>query len=379
MVIGIDIRTLLERKKTGVGEYTYELLSAIFRQNTSHTYILFANRSAAVPIDIPPHKNNTVHVVYTKIPNKLLHFSLLYLTFPKLDKLLVKKLGGLVKQVDYFFSPNIGFCALSKQCTHILTIHDLSFLLYKECLTKKRQLWHHVIRPKKQCEGAGHVITPSRSAKRDVQTVFGISPEKITPIYPGVSRWCLSDVNNNTSVKECYVLPEKYILFLGTIEPRKNITRLIDAYTKAVLHDKGYHLLIAGKLGWKSDAILKKIVDTPGVRYLGYVPEEHKKALYGLATLFVYPSLYEGFGFPVVEAMTREVPVITSNRSSLPEVVGSAAYLVDPYNTNELAEGMVRVLGSEALQDMYREKGKVQVKRYSWDVAAEQFLTLLKQ
>ena len=377
MVIAIDIRTLLDAKKTGVGEYVYELLTALFQEGPEHTYILFANQSRKGVIALPQHDKKNVHIVYTNIPNKLLHMSIVFFGLPCLDRWLLKKLKGVVDGIDYFFSPNLGFCALSRGCKQILTLHDMSFKIYTECLTQKRRLWHTVLRPKAQAKRATKIIVPSDTTKRDVAREFGVSLEKITTIYPGVSSWCLAGVQDFTAVRNYYALPEKYIFFLGTIEPRKNIIQIIEAYKESQLHKKGYSLLIAGKLGWKSKKIIEYMQKTSGVVYLGYIPEEHKKALYSLASVFVYPSMYEGFGFPVVEAMACGVPVITSNRSSLPEVVSSSAYLVDPTIRQDLTDAMLRILSSGSLRRYYIQKGKVRAEQYSWSLAAKKFLSLL--
>ncbi|MBH41149.1 MAG: hypothetical protein CL685_00345 [Candidatus Magasanikbacteria bacterium] len=380
MIIGIDIRSLMSAQKTGVGEYTYELLRALFTNHPEHKYILFANAYTKQSLDLPKYNPDQVDIVFTRIPNKVLNASLLLLQYPKLDTLLCKKTKGNIKKLDYFFSPNIGFCALSATCKQVLTIHDLSFVLYTSCLTKKRQLWHYMLQPKKQCQRADIIITPSYNTKRDVEDVFGIKKEKVHVLYPGLSHIFYNTTRANTiQIKEKYHLPKKYILFLGTIEPRKNILRLISAYTKSNIRKNGYALLIAGSIGWKCKDVLQKIGNTKGVSYIDYIPEADKPGIYTNASLFVYPSLYEGFGFPVVEAMAMGVSVITSNRSSLPEVVGDAAYLVNPNNEEEIALGIKQLLFSEELAQRGKEMGKKHAQKYSWNATASQFLTYLKQ
>ena len=168
-------------------------------------------------------------------------------------------------------------------------------------------------------------------------------------------------------------------MFLGTVEPRKNILSLIDAFKKfSELSTINYELLIAGARGWKCESIMKAIDETEGVRYIGYVDPEDKSALYELADLFVYPSLYEGFGFPVLEAFVSSTPVVTSNRSSLPEVSDGAAYLVNPYNVSEIQNGMRLILSDHTFQQRLSVMGKERVGEFSWDVAAKKFLEIIR-
>ena len=164
---------------------------------------------------------------------------------------------------------------------------------------------------------------------------------------------------------------------MGTIEPRKNILGLIEAFKKSSLLVDGCSLVIAGARGWKCNSILKAIDKTPGVKYIGYVDAEDKPALYKMASLFVYPSLYEGFGFPVLEAMACGTPVVTSNRSSLPEVAGGAAYLINPYNVSEIARGMELILCEDGLREILLNNGQLTVGSFDYKQTAKEFLSLI--
>jgi glycosyltransferase involved in cell wall biosynthesis len=155
---------------------------------------------------------------------------------------------------------------------------------------------------------------------------------------------------------------------------------LLDAFARSTqLRALGYELVLAGASGWKSRTIMEAVERTPGVRYVGYIDRQDKAALYALADLFVYPSLYEGFGFPVLESMVAGTPVVTSNRSSLGEVAGDAAYYVDPMNTDDIARAMERLLGNTELRNMCIERGLTRVKKFHWRTAAEQFLSILSE
>lgn len=374
MNIGIDIRSLMEKNRTGVGEYTYELLDALFKIDLENQYFLFYN-SKNDQKHVEEWLQENVHYVSTKYPNKLFNFSLQVFKFPKLD-------GFVVENLDYWFSPNINFTALSKNIKQILTIHDLSFEHFPDCYSWKMRLWHKVLNPRKQCERADIILTPSENTRRDVVETYGIVKEKVRVLVPGLSGNFKAKFLNFKfdEVKNKYNLSDKYILFLGTIEPRKNIIGLVEAYKQLPNHPKpnSYNLVIAGAKGWKYESIMKAIDETEGVRYIGYVDAVDKPDLYKLADLFVYPSLYEGFGFPVLEVMASGTPVITSNRSSLPEVAGDAAYLVNPYNVNEITQGMREILLNSQLQSSMVEKGREKCSEFTWEVSAKQFLEELK-
>jgi len=419
MNIGVDIRCLMDKERTGVGEYTYNLLKAIFLLDKENQYYLFYNSNKNIFQNIPQWKQNNVHYVGTKYSNKLLNL-LLWLKIVKLDKILLrhfertylkkKKLSYLstdkqnLKEVKDFiqlkidlpkaetplhfvsaqndeliwFSPNLNFTNLSKKIKHLQTIHDLSFEFLPECFTWKQRLWHWFLNPKKQCQKADIILTPSENTKQDIVNEYGIVGDKIQILQPGIS-WeeGLITTENIQRVKEKYNLPEKYILYLGTLEPRKNIESIIEAYNISGLKIKNYELIIVGGKGWKNKKLLKLIENSLGVKYIGYVNKKDKQLLYNLSSLFIFPSLYEGFGLPVLEAMSQEIPVITSNRTSLPEVIGTSGYLVNPYNVLELAEAMKNILSDEKLRKMLIIQSKEQTKKFNWNNSAKKFLNLI--
>ena len=279
-------------------------------------------------------------------------------------------------RLDVFFSPNLNFTSISQNVKHVLTIHDLSFEIVPDCFSAKQRLWHKIVNPKKQCERADIILTPSENTRKDVVELYGIDEKKVRVLKPGLSANFLKLETGNwkLGIKEKYDLPEKYILFLGAIEPRKNVIGIIEAFRKSKLITDHWSLIIAGPTGWKSGEILRAIDGTDKIRYIGYIPAGDKPALYALADVFVYPSLYEGFGFPVLEAMASGTPVITSNRSSLPEVAGDAAYLVNPYNVSEIARAMELVATDSRLREMFVERGKLRAREFDWKRTADTFL-----
>lgn len=380
MKIGIDIRCLAEGKRTGVEEYTLNILENTFNLDKSHEYVLFLNSFSRPKFDVSRwEKYPHVKIRRFHFPNKLLNFLFWYLRWPKIDKMI----GG----VDVFFMPNINFAAFSKQTKLILTIHDLSFEYYPETFSLKRRLWHVFINPRRLAKRAARIVTVSESSKNDIRSAYGLRAEKISVIKSGISE-NFREIDRNDvkflAVKDEYKLPFHFILFLGTIEPRKNIIALIKAYAKlrSLQHPEleKYKLVIAGGMGWKYEKIMRAIVDSPyqkDIIITGYVCDLDKEYMYNLAALFVYPSFFEGFGFPPLEAMACGVPVIASNNSSLPEIVGDDGLLVDPDKPDEIYAAMKEILLNKDLQEVLRKKGISRAKKFQWTQAAEEFLAVV--
>jgi len=371
MNIGIDIRPLLSPIRTGVGEYTYELLNAIFQIDRQNQYFLFYNSYKDLEKYLPTWKYENVHFIKKNWPNKLFNFCQKFLKWPKIDTFAPQKL-------DYFFSPNLNFTALSKKTKHILTVHDLSFELFPEYFSFKQKLWHRLINPKKQCCYADIILTPSVNTKRDLINFYKLSENKIKIIYPGLSSVFNEPQKQNKNLQ----LPDNYILFLGALEPRKNILGTILAFEQAFTSlPLPYSLVIAGAPGWKNKDIFEKIEKSPltqKITFVGYVKNEDKPELYNRAAAFIYPSFYEGFGFPVLEAMHCRVPVITSNASSLVEITSKNAYLVDPNKTKQISEGLIKILNDQNIKNNLVSKAKIQAEKFSWNSSAKEFLNILK-
>ena len=381
MRIGIDVRCLAEGKRTGVEEYTLALLQGLFESDPLNEYILFFNAwNKAVPDFILECavKYPRVTLRAFHFPNKLLNLSLWYLRFPKLDRLV----GG----TDVFFLPNLNFAAVSDQTKLVVTAHDLSFELFPETFSWKQRAWHFFINFRHLLWRADHIIAVSRSTQDDLETQYGILHNKVTVIPSGIGTQFRVMSRNDAElirVQEKYHLPYRFILSLATFEPRKNIIALIYAYEALrrlgnPLFDK-YALVIAGTKGWKYEEIFQAIARSPykeSIILPGFIADVDKAALYNLASLFVYPSLYEGFGFPPLEAMASGVPVIVSHSSSLPEIVASAGMLIDPYQPDELFQALQHILSDQALADMLRQKGIARAASFSWEKTAQATLAV---
>lgn len=388
MNIGIDIRPLMHPVRTGVGEYTYELLNAIFELDKTNQYFLFYNSQKNISKNLPKWNGDNIHYTHTAWPNKVFNVCIKLFGWPKLDKIIIKKCKLKIEnsQLDWFYSPNLNFTSLSKNTKHLITIHDLSFEFFPEFYTKKRQLWHKIINYKKQCQKATKIIVPSENTKRDLVDKYKIPAEKIQIIYPGLSSVFKNlDIENvrrqQMQIKKKYFLPENFMLFLGTIEPRKNIVGIIKSFEKIYpLLPADYSLVIAGTPGWKNKKIYAAAHQSAvreQIKFIGYIAPEDKPALYASTNLFVYPSFYEGFGFPVLEAMAMGIPVITSDRSSLPELASQASTLVNPNKINEITQAMKEILTNTAQRSNQIKNGLSVVTKFSWDRAAREWLSQL--
>ncbi|OGI14926.1 MAG: hypothetical protein A2878_01070 [Candidatus Moranbacteria bacterium RIFCSPHIGHO2_01_FULL_54_31] len=383
MRIGIDIRCLAEGKRTGVEEYTLALLGGLFEHDRENEYILFFN---AWKKDVPDFvsecvaKYPNVTLRAFRFPNKLLNLSLWYLHVPKLDRLI----GG----TDVFFLPNLNFASVSRKTKLAVTAHDLSFEMFPETFSWKRRLWHFFINFRRLALAADKVIAVSQSTKDDLITRYGVPADRITVIRSGIGTQFRMMSRNDTElvrVQEKYHLPYKFILSLATLEPRKNVLALIRSYEalQRLGHPalEKYALVIAGTRGWECEEVFEAIAYSPYKDKLllpGFIEDADKTALYNLASVFVYPSLYEGFGFPPLEAMACGVPVIVSHSSSLPEIVGDAGVLIDPYQPDELLQALRAVLLDNALADLLRKKSLERAASFSWDKTVQHTLDLFR-
>ena len=249
----------------------------------------------------------------------------------------------------------------------VVTVHDLGYLYFPETHPLRQRLYLDVT-TRWHTRSATHVLADSDATKRDLIARYGAQPDRITVAYPGLdpSVKRVDDPAEIARVKSKYGLEGAYVLYLGTLQPRKNVLRLIKAYRQSGC---AWQLVLAGKRGWYYEQLIKEAGS--GVRFIGYVDEADKAALLSGAKAFAFPSLYEGFGFPVLEAMACGVPVLCSNTSSLPEVAGEAALQVDPQSVDEIANGLRRITLDTDLRAALIARGYQQAQRFTWAACAD--------
>jgi alpha-1,3-rhamnosyl/mannosyltransferase len=222
---------------------------------------------------------------------------------------------------------------------------------------------------------ASGLIAISESTRNDAVGLLGLDARKITVIYPGVSAAYFNvSAEEGRAVAAQYGLRKPYVLFVGTVEPRKNLRTLVEAWDLLPEDLRAaFEMAVAGSGGWGDpDMLMRLRAGIPGVRYLGYVPEREMPGLTAAATLFAYPSLYEGFGLPVAQALAARVPVVTSNVSSLPEVAARGGVLVDPRSPAETAAALARLLENPELRQTLAAEGAAHARRFTWETAAAQ-------
>jgi glycosyltransferase involved in cell wall biosynthesis len=245
------------------------------------------------------------------------------------------------------------------------TIHDLTCRLMPELHTPANRSADESF-TKNVLRRAARLIAVSENTKADAVRLVGLDPERIQVIYSGVPEVYFGAQPASAE--------RPYVLFVGTIEPRKNIDTLLDGW-QTFAGRRDFDLVIAGASGWSGEKTLARLASKPaGVRYLGYVSEDELPGLTAGATAFIYPSLYEGFGFPVAQALAAGVPVITSNTSCLPEIAGDGALLVDPRSPAEIQTALERLLTSAALRQQLRAAGVARAQRYRWEICARKSL-----
>ena len=281
-------------------------------------------------------------------------------------------LEALVGPVDVFHATNYLLTRPVQRAKRVVSIHDLTLILFPEWHPAKR-LRHMRAGLRASAEAADRIIAVSRATKDDIVKHLAVDPERVAVVPEGVDSSCrpLPRAEVEAALAPLGLAYGAYLLFLGTIEPRKNIGRLLDAAMQAGA-DVG-PLVLAGADGWGNDELRPRIADLTRqgrVRALGYVPETLRPPLLGGARAFLYPSLYEGFGLPLLEAMACGTPVVTSDVSSLPEVVGDAALLIDPLDVDGLAGTIRRLWDDEALRSDLRARGLARAREFSWERTA---------
>ncbi len=364
MLIGIDASRAVGGQRTGTEAYAWFLLRALIplAGGEGHTIHLYFN--AAPPPDLFPSGEHVEEVV---IP-----FARLW-THVRLAAELQQR------PPDVFFTP-AHVIPLSYHGRSAATVHDLGYHYFPEA-HPQRQLAYLKWSTRHNGRRANRVFADSQTTMDDLVRFDGIPAEKIEVVYPGIDPDLQrTDGDAITAVCQKYHITPPYFLYISTLHPRKNLERLVQAFAQSNL---SHRLVLAGKKGWLSQPILDTIANLQSpisakIMLPGYIADEDKAALISGATAVLYPSLYEGFGFPILEAQVCGVPVLTANSSSCPEVAGDAALLVDPSDINAITEGMIQLAQDDTVRQTLVTRGHANIPRFSWEKTAQQVLQALE-
>lgn len=367
MRIGIDYNAAL-KQGGGIGRYTRGLVNELVTRSTDDQFVLFFNHPRGQrPPQAFPDCDNVVErplAVTDRWLTMLWHR--LQAPIP---------IDLITGAVDVFHFPDFVLPPVWRGAT-VVTVHDLSFLVHPETADEGLRLYLERTVPLAVRE-ADHVLVDSANTQNDLICLLDADPRRVDVVYPGIDAGFsrVTDPVTLRDVRHRYALHHPYILHVSVIEPRKNLPRLFAAYAR-LRRDTGcrHRLMIAGGLGWMYESVFQAVEElklNDSVVFLGRVPEADLPALYTLADLFVYPSLYEGFGIPPLEAMACGTPVVTSNVSSLPEAVGDAGLMANPTDIDEIADAMAQILTNSGLAADLSRRGIERAAQFSWQAAAE--------
>jgi len=365
-IIGIDYTPAYEQGG-GIGRLTRELIAALARRSSIHHYRLFVSGADRHDLSIAPGQRFSWH------PTSLTPRTLARVWHRARLPLPVEVFTG---RVDLFHATDFTLPPTLPRTKTILTVHDLSFVRVPETASPTLKAYLDSVVPR-SVRRAHHVLADSQATKDDLIELYGVAPAKITVILSGVDARFqpVEDSSTRAAIRAKYAIGDKpYIFAIGTVQPRKNYARLIQALAQVrAVHD--VILVIAGGTGWLEDEmyrILDALNMRDHVRLIGFADDDDLPAFYSEAYCLAFPSLYEGFGLPILEAMACGTPVMTSNISSMPEAAGDAALLVNPADTDEIANALLRLIADTELRAQLIQRGIAQAKRFTWDKSAAQ-------
>ncbi len=379
MHIGINAQLLSfgqNYRNGGVSRYIRYLLTELAKQPGNHEYTVFVNGQGIVEQLDARHPQITY--VTASWPEAKPAARVAWEQF---------SLPALIRQrhIEVLHSPvNVLPAWLPQSCATVVTLHDLAFLRFPAVLTRAKRLYHRTFTIR-SLRHATMLITVSDSTKQDVQELVGIPAENMRTVYPCINERFSNVLEEGqvTMFREQKGLPEGYILYLGTLEPRKNIITLIDAYVQLRQNHKvSEKLILAGGKGWLYEAIFEKVRQSgmeSEILFPGFVADSEQAYWYSAASAFVYPSLYEGFGVPVAEALACGSPVVTSNVSSLPEAGAGIAICVDPHDVQAISEAMYRAISDSTLRQQCRAMASSVAQRFSAPTMTAQTIAVYEQ
>lgn len=389
MHIAIDASRATVKQRTGTEAYSLHLIRALIALNTSHHLTLYFRDQPAPNLFSASGATRRIRGMVDHAPDtpgvwtlKSEHWTLTTIPFPRMWTHLRLARALYATRPDVTFVPSHTLPFLFPG-PGVVTVHDLGHRHFPEAHPFASRLYIDLT-TRYSADRARFVLADSKATRRDLMEFYKVPKEKIHVVYPGVDPNLQpeQDADILRATRERYDIPGPYLFYLGSIQPRKNLSRLVKAYGAWLAQsDAKYYLVLAGKKGWMYEDIFSTVrhLGLEGwVRFPGYVDDADVAALYSGARAFLFPSLHEGFGFPVLEAMRCKTPVICSNTSSLPEVAGDAALLVDSTSVEAIAEALTRLTCNTELRARLIEAGKVQAARFTWEETASQTIAILE-
>ncbi len=363
MRIAINTRFLMPGPLEGIGRFTLEVVSRLVERHPDWEFLFLFDRPFDPKFILGPNVKPIV------VPPPARHPVLFYLWYEWAVPYVLRK-----QKVDVFLSPD-NYGSLAAHCSTVVVCHDLAFRHYPDQVNRLASRFYEYYIPR-YYQKARHIVAVSEYTRQDIIKQYGLAPDKISVACNAADpEFKPLGASEMESVRSNYAEGEPYFFYVGSIHPRKNIARLIRAFDRFKSSSGSIiKLLLAGRMAWKTGEVnsaWEEANHQKDIVFLGYVKDEQLPALMGAAVALTYVSLFEGFGVPLLEAMEAEVPVITSNRSSMPEVAGEAALLVDPEKEKDMAAAMQRIWEDENLRQRLVEKGKVQREKYNWERAVE--------
>ncbi|MGD9144048.1 MAG: glycosyltransferase family 1 protein [Anaerolineae bacterium] len=370
MLIGIDASRATAARRTGTENYSLNLIQELLAQGQDRRFRLYFNQAPAAGLFLDGAE-------WRVIP------------FPRLWTHLRLSREMLSDPPDLLFVPSHVLPLAHPRCTAV-TVHDLGYHYYPEAHTTFQNIYLRWS-TRHNARAATRVLADSEATRQDLMRYYGTPGKKIAVVYPGRDETLapVAGAESLAGLRARYRLSDTYLLFVGTLHPRKNLVRLVQAFasllqTLAATSDQPndeLQLVLAGQKGWHYEEIfaeVRKLGLTERVVLTGYLPDADLGGLLSGALAFVFPSLYEGFGLPVLEAMACGTPVICSRVSSLPEVAGDAALLVDPLDTGQISQALYQIVIDEGLRRVLIERGFQQIQRFSWRRCAQETLQVLE-
>ncbi len=366
MIIAINTRFLLPTKMEGFGWFTYEVVKRMVENHPEHTFLFFFDRAYDNRYLFAP---NVVPIVL-RPPAR--HPILFILWFEFAVKRALKKY-----KADVFLSPD-GYLSLRSQVPQVNVIHDLNFVHYPKDLPWSSRVYYNYFFPK-FAKKAKHIVTVSNYTKQDLIDTYQVPESKITVAWNGANDVFAALAEDDIAHVRNHLTHDKpYFLFVGSIHPRKNVKRLIESYLKYREKDTSFDLVVVGEPMWKHNQELLALKHD-SIHYTGHLTIQKLVRVMGAAACFVYVPYFEGFGIPLVEAMRCGIPLISGNLTSLPEVVGDAALLVDPFSVEDITNAMIQISENETLRNELARKSLERSVVFTWDKTAETIWEVIKR